>query len=203
MKGRRKTTRPQPKSKTPTTALLLVFKIWQRAAGKRLTVKLVKSPPDATEKATASSGLGNCTVLKSLAQVDLEHKEQGNSDTGQDEGDPTETPSPVLDISNKGGSSLGTSKRGDHVRRRSKGKSQTSVPQVGRIGSENTDSVDHASETDRIEDLCGTESSEVLRDGHEDETKSGETAHEEESFSTAPDVKSLSHGNVASCGHGG
>ncbi|KAI6770248.1 hypothetical protein HG530_004877 [Fusarium avenaceum] len=167
-----------------------------------LTVKLVKGPPDTSKETTASMGLDDCALLESLAQVDLEYKEQRNSDAGQNKSNPTETPSPVLDVDDKSSSSFGAGESSDHVRRRGKGKGQTSVPQVRGIGSENADGVDHASPSDRVEDLGGAEGREVLRDGHEDQAQSGKATHEEEALCTAPDVEGLGHGNVAGCGHG-
>lgn len=59
--------------------------------------------------------LGDCTLLESLVKIDLQDKEQRNSDTRQNNGYPAETPPPVLDIKNKSSGSLGTGKSRNHV----------------------------------------------------------------------------------------
>lgn len=167
-----------------------------------LTVELVEDPPDAAKEAAASMCLGDCSLLESLVKIDLQDKEQRNSDTRQNDSDPAETPSPVLDIEDKSSGSLGTGKSRNHVWRGGKSKGQTSVPEIRRIGSEDANSINHASPSHRVEDLCSTEGGEVLRHSHEDKTKSCKATHEQEPLSASPDVEGLGHGDIAGCSHG-
>lgn len=146
--------------------------------------------------------LGDCSLLESLVKIDLQDKEKRNSDTRQNDSDPAETPSPVLDIEDKSSGSLGTGKSRNHVWRGSKGKGQTSVPEIRCIRSEDTNGINHTSPSDRVEDLRSTEGGEVLRYSHEDKTKSCKATHEQEALSASPDVEGLGHGDVAGCSHG-
>lgn len=74
--------------------------------------------------------------------------------------------------------------------------------QTGGVGCDNIDTVDHAAETDRVEDLRGTVYCERLGGSHDDQTDSSEAHHDGEAFGAAPEIEQLSGGNVDCSCHG-
>lgn len=170
--------------------------------GLPLTIKLAEKVQNLLGNGATTLLVLNDTLLDGLAEVDLENQVQGEGDDRQDDGEAAKTPTPVLDVEQEGLSSLGSGKGSDHVGGRGEGKSQTSIAEVGGISSQNTDSVDHASEANRVKDLGSAEGGQVVRGSSEDEADGGKGDHEEETLSATPDVEHLGHGDVDGRGHG-
>lgn len=119
-----------------------------------LTIEINGVVPDALENVAAAVAGDVGAELLGLVHADLEDAEQWDGHDGEDDGKAAESPPPAdVVVESLGG--LGSSEGGDNVRGRGEGVGQTSVLQLGDIGSEDVHTESHASESDGVEDLGG------------------------------------------------
>lgn len=168
-------------------------------------------------KISSAGLLDEETVLLGLVLVVHQVDEERHGDNREDNRKAAISPSPVGLVETL--RSLGSSKGSDHVRRGSKGESQTSVSQGRSIGSDNIHTVDESAETDVIEDLfllsidahqicsrgrsylCGTVGHDIVACGREDQTHNSHAGHDQESDRSAPNIESFGDRQIRGTGH--
>jgi hypothetical protein len=173
--------------------------------------------PDTLQESTAAGLLDTVAFLFGLAQRNLENEVKRRRNDREDDGPATKSPSPanlVVELI----CNLGTGERGDDVGGRGEGKCKTSVLELRGVGGDDIDTVLHTTEADVVEDLTrdvsaiakiamsrrhswntyigGTVDGKAVASGQQDQTKSSEAGHHEETLSTAPGIHHLSDGDV-------
>lgn len=98
--------------------------------------------------ATADTLIWHDSGLLGLVQVQPQDRVERDCHERGDDGECSESPPPATDVLLERFSSLRSSKRRDHVWRRGKGESDSSVSETGRINSDDNVGVDCAGGTD-------------------------------------------------------
>jgi hypothetical protein len=116
-----------------------------------LTVELNRNVVQGLEEcpATAHALLWHKSRLLRLVQVQPQDSVERDGHNRCNDGECSESPSPGTDVLLECLGGLWTSKCRDHVRRRGEGESDSSVPETGRINSDDNVRVDCAGGTDR------------------------------------------------------
>jgi hypothetical protein len=116
-----------------------------------LTVELNSNMVYSLEEcpATANTLLWHDSSLFGLVQVQFQDRVERDRHERGDDGECSESPSPATDVLLECLGGLWTSKCRDHVWRRGEGESDSSVPETGRINSDDNVRVDCPGGTDR------------------------------------------------------
>lgn len=117
----------------------------------RLTIKLDEIEPHRLAKRAARLFLDQHTHLLGAALVVLQEEEHGQRYKRQDDGKRSVAPAPVGLVELFG--NLGTSVGSNDPWRGRKGKRQTSVLELGRVGGEHVDRKDDTDESNAVKDL--------------------------------------------------
>jgi hypothetical protein len=108
--------------------------------------------PNALGESALGLLLSQHALALGVAKGELENEEQGRSDEGEDDGENTEAPAPVDGLEEALGG-LGTGKCRDNVGRGGEGIGETTILELGRVGSDDVDREGHAREAQGVEDL--------------------------------------------------
>lgn len=175
-----------------------------------LTIKFNNVEPNTLHPRPSATGLVlQPTFPISLSLRQLPRNDQRQRNNRKDNADGTIRPSPVglVELVGQGGSS----KSGDHIRRRGESVGQTTIPEGGSIRGNHIDGEDCTGESDRVECLKSlnvrdvgrymaglvdtylgsTVSCDVVAAGHHNKTHDCDQHHDADSQSSIPQVQHL------------